>query len=161
VTALDTYAPNGSTPHLDRPPVFPIRPITDADRKSEAGEAARPISASASLFVSQSRRSFLCTRVHPAEANSLVWGILRTWHHALHCPFIPTHVLLLTIYHHRIEGIKSDLQVQKCEDRWVVALRVAARAAFHQHANFWPSCFVLTHRSKQGAQHLQIPLEDQ
>jgi hypothetical protein len=37
---------------MDRPPVFLIRPNTDAYRKTEAGEAARLISASASLTAS-------------------------------------------------------------------------------------------------------------
>lgn len=87
--------------------------------------------------------------------------ILHTWHHTLRRFFLPTHVFSPITYHHRTEGIKSDLQVQNCEDRCVVALKVVAIAAFHRRANFWPSCFVLTYRPEQAAQHLEIPLGDQ
>jgi hypothetical protein len=71
---LTTYAPNGSTPHLDRPPVFLNRPITGWDDRLKAGEAAKPFSACASLFVSQSRRSSLWT-----SSRAISNTILLTW----------------------------------------------------------------------------------
>jgi hypothetical protein len=108
-----------------------------------------------------SSKDFKAVKCILPQRTALCGEILCAWHHALRRSFLLTHVFLPITYHHCIEGIKPDSQVQNFEDWCVVALRVAARAAFHRYANFWPSCLVLIHRPNQEAQHLQISLGDQ